>query len=1137
MSEPRTTASSDKQPSPHKVIRASAGSGKTFRLSGRYLQLLCDGADPAGILATTFTRKAAGEVLGRVMTRLASAAESDANARTLAEQIDRPLLTRAMAQQVLGRAVGQMHRLQVGTIDRFFARAASAFELELGLPSGFRAIASNTPEGKRLRMLAVAEALDPDDLGLLRPMLRQVDRGKAQSGVASRLLELVEDLEDAALDSDASAWRRVHPLPELGRETLTTARQNLQTVGDAVATIQDKRAVPAWRGDMKRASGGDWQVFLKAGLAKPLAMGRDKYYRATLPEPVQAVYRPLVAHAKAAFLNTQIRSTEAAREFLDRYADAWAMVCHRHGVVLFQDLPRKLAGADDLLGFDSTSRAPETAGLFERLDAQVRHLLIDEFQDTSPSQWRVLGPIAQEVCRAEHEAPDDPQDRSGRSVLVVGDVKQAIYGWRGGCAEVFDTAEQDLALDERHRESLTKSFRSSPVVLNAVNRLFGQVGTAGALKDDLRQPAQDWSGGFENHVAADQTLPGFFAIDVTRPVEDDDASTDHGRHSADQTRSEDDDEPPASAAHLTQAAELVRRLTQTHPGRTVGVLAVRNKTVGALQQALAVIGVASSGQGGVRVGDHPAAGVILSALRFADHPGDTASAWRVRHSPLCAAAGLEGYVRPGMPGGAALLNQAAARLRRQAMGRGLGPVITGWARLLAPGSDAAGVATLERLATLGDQADASGLPIRLGDFAQASADATVDDPSPTDVRVMTVHKAKGLEFDAVVLPELRSGRPMGSVGKQSVWRLRDRPMDPPKLVFRAFSKEMLDLIEPAAPELGDAYRQEVRARLMDELSALYVATTRARHALHLVLEPVEPTKNGWSSKGTTNATPESLVREAFGVKDHDEYGRVLEVGNEAWSSKLDATLPVGSGESGTAAQALGSKDAESVALRFDPKTPAARAMRSVSPSSLGHDGGRGWRRPRLGREENADAKPSATRLGSAVHGLFELVGFIDDPDGEPTPDAGRMRLAAEGLEDLFAPAWAMFRDALAQPALREALARTGPGDTLVNEASFSFFREGQIMAGRIDRLVRHADGRATVLDFKTDRFDAPPSESLLAEWAERYRGQLGAYRDAASRLLGVDSSAVRCGLLAVRAGQVVWLERDGANASPGKARG
>ena len=110
----------------NEVIRASAGTGKTFALSNRFLRLLASGAECETILATTFTRKAAGEILDRIVQRLAKAALNEDEATILAQQLDWKM-DKLRAQDLLRELIENLHRLQISTLDAFFYRIAQSF--------------------------------------------------------------------------------------------------------------------------------------------------------------------------------------------------------------------------------------------------------------------------------------------------------------------------------------------------------------------------------------------------------------------------------------------------------------------------------------------------------------------------------------------------------------------------------------------------------------------------------------------------------------------------------------------------------------------------------------------------------------------------------------------------------------------------------------------------------------------------------------------------------------------------------------------------------------------------------------------------------------------------------------------------
>ena len=133
MVEPKTIDAEMQQYMRNEVIRASAGTGKTFALSNRYLVLLASGVECQSILATTFTRKGAGEILDRIVQRLSNAALSDQAAEELSKELDF-VISRSRAADVLLGLLKNLHRLEISTLDSFFNRVAKVFSLELGLP-------------------------------------------------------------------------------------------------------------------------------------------------------------------------------------------------------------------------------------------------------------------------------------------------------------------------------------------------------------------------------------------------------------------------------------------------------------------------------------------------------------------------------------------------------------------------------------------------------------------------------------------------------------------------------------------------------------------------------------------------------------------------------------------------------------------------------------------------------------------------------------------------------------------------------------------------------------------------------------------------------------------------------------------
>src|SRR5262249_10954561 len=159
----------------------------------------------------------------------------------------------------------------------------------------------------------------------------------------------------------------------------------------------------------------------------------------------------------------------ATRDLLVRFAEHYQGLQLDERALRFSDITLRLA--------DGTTRV-ELERLAFRLDGGVRHVLLDEFQDTSPAQWRGLRPLAETVTK-----------RADGSFFCVGDAKQAIYGWRGGVAEIFDSL--DGQLKGLQSESLVESHRSAQPVIDAVNGVFQNLARHPNL-ENVGEPVRQW---------------------------------------------------------------------------------------------------------------------------------------------------------------------------------------------------------------------------------------------------------------------------------------------------------------------------------------------------------------------------------------------------------------------------------------------------------------------------------------------------------------------------------------------------------------------------------------------------------------------------------------------------------------------
>lgn len=1045
----------------HQTIRASAGSGKTYQLSTRYLSLIHQHAKPNEVLATTFTRKAAGEVLGRVITRLADAVVNPDKRRELARSLKANGLTQDRCREMLSELTGSLHQLSISTIDGFFNRMAQSFRYELELPNEPKLIDTAHPVAVRLRGDAIESMLADDDLATLVTLLRQIHHDAAARSVTDAIDSAVTGLYEIYRETmDRGVWSRLEPL----------GRMDETRFGDAVASLEAASAwLPnnghwrnAYQENLNAVTLRDWKRFIGKGLAKKIIEGGETFQRHPITGEWFDVYEPLIGHASGELIDRVARQTLATYDLLQRFDEHYAPLRQRQGVLLFSDITHKLA--NELPRSDELMR-----DVYFRLDGRVTHLLLDEFQDTSLSQWKVLEPFAGEIA-----ATSD----GSRTLFCVGDTKQAIYGWRGGVAELFDTFENTLGLDDACRLTMSESYRSSAVVLGTVNRVFQAISDNGALADENRA-ATRWQDGYELHKAVCD-LPGHVTLETStagyNPDFDSDDQADH-----------DDVTPAPAGAHEAYVAQRVQALYEREGGAgSVGVLVSRNKSAARLIYELGKLGLPVSGEGGSRLTDSPAVMAVLSALVMADHPGDRAASFHVLNSPLGTVLGL----RSNTPSD---VRRASLQIRRSLLTRGYANTIADWASKVAASCDARSMRRLTQLIELADRSEPND-PLRPSWFVDLVEAASVAEPSQAPIRVMTIHGSKGLEFDTVVLAELDR-----RLTDRSVMLIeRDDPTGPITGVYRNPDKAVRELDE----KLRHAAESQRENRIIEDLCSLYVAMTRARQALHMIVTPMELTRSGKPrSKGLCFA---SILREALRDTEETTDGdQVLyEAGDADWVCDSEPLGP-------TAPAPLATQQPQGL---DKPTGDAWRSWPTVAPSSqAGADTEDEARQRNAASLLDVSAKDyDAMRYGTLVHEWMSLIGFIDE---EALPEDEALRPVALRVMPGADPAWIgsridWLRRLLSGPVASSVLSRGG-ADVLWRERGFAVSDEGRLLQGYFDRVTIHRDARgrvteARLIDFKTDRIGEGDERVI----ADHYRPQMRVYQRALMKMLNLPSQAV-----------------------------
>ena len=1083
------------------VVVANAGSGKTHLLANRLVRWMLrarkdhGSASPERILAVTFTRKAAGEITARVMRHLALGASSEARRKEFAADGQVGDFTAEDYAAVLAEFVAAMHRVNISTIDGFFVQLASAFAADIGVPDAWAIGAEDVLAAQRRDAIGRAIA---GDVHRATDLARRISDGRPKPEVQSGMDEALDEAlglwqRCAATDDPWGPWRAlagkgVSPFPGARRATEADLRLAVEAVRrgplpSTKAGTPVKRWVDAVARVTSLAEGGAWIDLLDDSLVQAVHAGAPFSGHAA-PAPVQAALDVLVGQALSV-ADALVRARLEATADLASVVDAELRRAQREdGVLGFGDIATALARAES---------GGRLNAMRERLDRAIVDLAVDEFQDTSPGQWSVLSPLVDEILAT-----------GDRRLLVVGDPKQSIYAWRGGTPALFGPLRARAELDPD--VTLSTSWRSSPVVLDFVNALFG--GLASALRGsalDERMPAAE-----EAFRAAGLPVPPGAADGPLVRALDAWTFTPHGA-AAPNARM-----PGAVRAHrapsddrvalASTAASIVADRVRQRPGAGIAVLVRSNRDVAECAAAIRALGIEASDEGRSPLEDSAAVATVLGLLRLADRPDDRLSHYLVTRAPAAALLGLEPMERHGRADRAdAAARCVSHRVRGELLEHGLRGWIARMTEALRPACAHHDLERLRQLAVLVDGLDPS-LAGRPGDVVRAAESHRARTGERARVRVMTVHASKGLEFDEVVLASLGERMGEARAGASAFASLSPDPSRPPVAIAPIVSAGMR-----AFSPLLEAFRREAQvAQASDDVSSLYVAITRAREAVHLVCPPPP-------AKDEPRPTPTWLMRMA--IPGFDAAYLAAPAGGSFWSFVRDG------GD-------LGPLPARAAVAAADVPAPAApqiawieRAGAARAPSSHG-GGGHGF----FAREFVGD--DDGTR-GTLAHAWFERIEWL----AGTAPDAaiGADARAAAALE----VGRAIDRALAAEVERAVATACAGPMGAVLRperyagwscdrldvraEMSFAADLAAGPMRGRMDRVVLGIQGgrvmRAEVVDWKTGARGL--AGAALEERIAPYRAQMADYRAALAAMLGLEPSCVTAVLAMVDRGELI----------------
>jgi ATP-dependent helicase/nuclease subunit A len=880
------------------VVEACAGAGKTWMLVSRIVRALLEGAEPSQILAITFTRKAAGEMRERLQGLLRELALASHDQRVQGLCLRGLSLERAQAlapklPAIYEKALSSGQSVQVSTIHGWFSRLLRAAPMDtlsqLGLPPQLKLLHEDEVDPWPTLWGRLLKRIDADEGDLRSAFVRLMQSERRsnleawlQAALGNRLEISLADAHDRLWTSVPSAqdslpaWRSYSdPLVALGQAPLV---EEARALAAEMGQLEGVKAQEAARLVVDALLTSDLQQ--RHALLNQAVMKKDGEPRKDISKKLQLLM-PFQEWLQG--LNQALAQNEAMRLHQDMVTltrvlfEVYEAFKRDGGYIDMVDLER---GADHLLRDDALA-----AWVQQRLDQQLRHVLIDEFQDTSPLQWRAL-----REWLASYAGAGGGTDIK---VFIVGDPKQSIYRFRRAEPRVF------LAAKDFVKETLGGALlacdhtrRNAPGIIDGLNRVMAPLAQSGRFT------------GFRPHTTSSTDRHEWRCLpDVLRPPRAERHSSaskekrnlewrdslNQARHLPDEVLREEEAEHCASAI-----AELM--VTQGKQPQDFFILARKRQSLLLAAQALAQRGIAHAAPQDTLLADTPEARDLLAVLQAIVSPvHELALAHALRTPGLDV--GDEGLMRlarsakhaPPQEGGrwwgalqdvlkaeeSLFDDETTARLKRA--GRLLGT----WRQVshLLPPHDLMQrivddcdwrLALAERLSPSMCRQALLHLDAMLGQslMLRGGRDATpyrwvrelrrLKTPLPAAasrdaVQLLTIHGAKGLEADVVFLMDT-DGEPARADHHLVLVDWQPDQEAPTRCAFLA--KE-----SSPPPAMVDWMQAELQARHTEECNALYVALTRARQALYFSrTEPSRQHPHGswWHALTSSGALNDSM---------------------------------------------------------------------------------------------------------------------------------------------------------------------------------------------------------------------------------------------------------------------------------------
>ncbi|GAA8509351.1 RecB-like helicase [Helicobacter pylori] len=429
------------------ALKASAGSGKTFALSVRFLALLFKGANPSEILTLTFTKKATAEMKERILDylkilqkeNLEDEKEKEKSQNILKELEEKyrldPSFVQNSAQKIYQRFLNA--EIRISTIDAFFQSILRKFCWFVGLSANFEVNEDTKAHQQQLNesFLSTLNNKQLEELSVFITQCLSYD-----SYTSDSILERLRFLKNKLYLFDPNKKDPVFD-EERFLEKLRSLNQQIQNI--ETASNEAKKAIKC----------DDFRGFLNSSLTWLEKKSEYRYFKKFKDEipTLESECEEIENDLKRYYEDRESALFKKFPKFIQLYDKATSKIQALDFDAIKDKVHALLNGYEEM----------PAEFFYFRLDSKIAHILIDEFQDTSLNDYKILAPFIDEIKAGIGQA------KWHRSVFFVGDVKQSIYGFRGSFSSLFESVSKDF-----YHDNLPFNHRSSPLIINYVNTIF-----------------------------------------------------------------------------------------------------------------------------------------------------------------------------------------------------------------------------------------------------------------------------------------------------------------------------------------------------------------------------------------------------------------------------------------------------------------------------------------------------------------------------------------------------------------------------------------------------------------------------------------------------------------------------------------